>query len=276
MLKNKLTLLIHSCDKFSDLWPAHIKLLNQNWPDRGIRTILLTDKPRDDKYDGVEIIGAGDGKEITERIRHVLPLIGTEYILVTLDDYFPIYPIDSNKIERLIDIMDRCNYDYIRLFTEPKCPLNKTMDAGIYTYALNKDYRVNLYSGIWRKTFMGNTLNDSPMSAWDYEVSLTPTAAKLNAMCAMSKGCEFPILDVVRKGRLLRPAARYLKKHNLYNGDRPIMPLRDTIQLNLKICGQCIFRNLPEPVFNTVRKFMMLLGMKSFSGERKTNHITDN
>ena len=29
MLKNRLTLLIHSCDKFSDLWDAHIYLLNK-------------------------------------------------------------------------------------------------------------------------------------------------------------------------------------------------------------------------------------------------------
>lgn len=270
-MENRITLLIHSCHKFSDLWEAHVKLLNENWSDRNIRTIILTDSPEEISYDGVEIISAGEGKEITERIRHVLPLIDTEYVLVTLDDYFPIYSIDNRKIERLVNIMDRCEYDYIRLFAEPKCPLNKTNDKGIYTYSLDRDYRVNLYSGIWRKSFMKNTLSEYPMSAWDYEVSLTHNAARLGASCAMSKGNEFPILDVVRKGRLLRPAARYLRTYNLYQGSRPIMPLKDTIQLNFKIYGQRIFRNLPEPIFNGVRRFMMLLGMKSFSGERENN-----
>lgn len=270
MLKDRLTLLIHSCDKFSDLWDAHVSLLNKNWEDRGIRTIILTDTPRKDvDYPGVEVIGAGAGKEITERIRYILPLITTEYVLVTLDDYFPIYPINSEKIERLISIMDRNKYDYIRLFEEPKCDLNITDADGIYTYSLDSDYRVNLYSGIWRKSFMADTLSEKPMSAWDYEVSLTPKALELDAMCAMSKGNEFPILDVVRKGKLLRPAAKYLKKHNLYHGHRPVMSLKNTILLDFKIYGQKIFRKTPVPIFNTVRSVMMFLGMKSYSGERK-------
>ena len=270
MLNDKLTLLIHSCDKFSDLWDAHVKLLNANWPNREIRTIILTDKPRPDlNYPGIEIIAAGNGKEITDRIRYLLPLIKTEYVLVTLDDYFPIYPIDTSRINRLVDIMEERGYDYIRLFKEPKCHLFNTEDQKIFTYSLDRDYRVNLYSGIWRKTFISDTLSENSLTAWDYEVSLTPAAAKINAKCAMSKGNEFPILDVVRKGKVLRTAARYLRTHNLYIGDRQIMPLKDTILLNIKICGQRVFRNTPKPVFMAVRNIMMALGMKSFSGEKK-------
>ena len=67
MLNQNLTLLIHSCDKFSDLWDVHIKLLNQSWGDRNIRTIVLTDKPTDHKLPGVEIIASGEGDEITAR-----------------------------------------------------------------------------------------------------------------------------------------------------------------------------------------------------------------
>ncbi len=268
MLKNKLTLLIHSCDKFSDLWPAHIKLLNQNWPDRGIRTILLTDKPRDDKYDGVEIIGAGDGKEITERIRHVLPLIDTEYVLVTLDDYFPIYPIDTAKIERLVTVMNKVGYDYIRLFKEPTCcNLSRTSDKDIFSFTLDNEYVVNLYVGIWRKNFIANTLSEKSLSAWDYEVSLTPIAAQLSAKCAMSIGNEFPILDVVRKGKILRNAAQFLNRHGLYNGDRPIRTRKETVLLYVKTQMRKLLSYGPKPLFRFAQKSMICLGMKSFSGK---------
>ena len=44
MLKEKLTLVINSCDKFSDLWENHIDILNKSWPDREAETLLVTDK----------------------------------------------------------------------------------------------------------------------------------------------------------------------------------------------------------------------------------------
>ncbi len=269
MLKNKLTLLIHSCDKFSDLWPAHIKLLNQNWPDRGIRTILLTDKPRDDKYDGVEIIGAGDGKEITERIRHVLPLIDTEYVLVTLDDYFVTTPIDTARIARLVEIMEQEHYDYIRLYDRPHCPLTSSGHKGIYTYELDHDYRVNLYSGIWRKDFIERTLGDKVLNAWEFEVTLTERARNANGNCAVSHGKEFPILDVVRKGRILPKAWRYLKKNNLYEGDRTMYPYAGYFYLGVKTIVIRYVQKLPSPIYHSIKNFCVKLGTKSFSANSK-------
>lgn len=266
MYNNRLTILIHSCHKFSDLWAAHIKLLNKNWSDRNFRTVILTDAPENIEFENVEIISAGVGLEITDRIRHILPLIETEYVLVTLDDYFPIYPLHTQKIERLIDIMDCKGYDYIRLFPEPKCKLSATDDKDIFTYSLDGEYRVNLYSGIWRKSLIEKTLSPKSLTAWEYEVSLTPMAANCNAKCAMSKGEEFPIMDVVRKGKLLRPAARYLKNNHLYFGSRPIMSVSEVVKLWIKTNGQRILRYAPKSVFNTIRSTLMLMGMHSYGG----------
>lgn len=266
MQNSNLTVLIHSCHKFSDLWAAHIQLLNRNWPDRSCRTILLTDSTEDIEFNNVEIISAGQGLEITDRIRYVLPLIETEYVLVTLDDYFPIYPLSTAKIERLIAIMERNSYDYIRLYREPKCKLFPTVDKDIYTYTLDGEYKVNLYSGIWRKSFIEKTLSSQSLTAWEYEVSLTPNAAKLNAKCAMSKGREFPIMDVVRKGKLLRPAARYLTKNKLYFGSRPVMSISEVLKLSIKTSGQRILRLAPKPIFNSIRTLLMKFGMHSYGG----------
>ena len=49
MSKN-MTMLILSCDKFSDLWDGHIKLLEENWPDRDMETFIVTDAPSDKSY----------------------------------------------------------------------------------------------------------------------------------------------------------------------------------------------------------------------------------
>lgn len=267
-MNKRYTLLIHSCDKFSDLWDTHVKLLNQNWPDRNCPTYILTDSRNEQTFDKVDILSAGDGKEITERIKYALNFISTEYVIVTLDDYFPIYPIETERIERLIDIMDQKGYDYLRLFHLPKGGMSTTGNAGVYKLALNADYRVNLYVGIWRKDFMLRTLGDKILNAWEFEVTLTENARNANGNCAVSLGGEFPILDVVRKGRILPKAAKYLKRNNLYNGNRPIMPLTAYYKLGIKECGSRLLSKLPNPVYQMIKQCCVALGMKSFSANK--------
>ena len=64
MLKEKLTLVINSCDKFSDLWENHIDILNKSWPDREAETLLVTDKDTSASFEGVEIFSAGEKKRV--------------------------------------------------------------------------------------------------------------------------------------------------------------------------------------------------------------------
>ena len=66
-MENNFTVIISTCDKFSDLWDANIQLLNQNWADRNTETFLVTDKPTERKFENVKVIAAGEGTEITER-----------------------------------------------------------------------------------------------------------------------------------------------------------------------------------------------------------------
>ena len=257
-LEDKLSLMVHSCNKFSDLWDAHFNLLNKNWADRKVDTCLVTDSPTEKTFDSVTVFSAGEGKELSERIESVLPSIKTEYILVTLDDYFDIYPISSEKIANLVEIMDKEKLDYICIFERPKTTVKYKDYKNLYEVDLTKDYRVNLYPGIWRKDFMAKTIRE-PLNAWMYEVSLTPIAREVGARCAQIKGDEFPILDVVRKGKLLRKANRYLKKHDLYHGDRPVRTVKEEFALFVITWGN---RLLPRFVVNLAKK---VLHLKTFS-----------
>ena len=262
-MKDRLTLMIHTCDKFSDLWDAHMFLLNRNWADRGIDTFLITDEETIKTYDGVRVISTGSGKELSERTAAALPEIKTEYVLITLDDYFPIHPILSDRIERLVNIMDNEGLDYIRLFCDPNSHKKLCSYPGLYHIPLDCNYAVNLYQGIWRSSFLEKTVRE-PLNAWQYEVSLTKIAREIGAKCALSKGKEFEILDVVRKGKLLHKANRYLKKHDLYHGPRVVIARKEEIRI-------CIFNNakklLPKWVAQVVKRVMIKCGYHFYSGE---------
>lgn len=262
-LSGRLSLVVHSCDKFSDLWDAHFYLLNKNWRDRNIDSFLVTDRETDKKYEGVSVISAGEGKELSERTAAMLPEIKTEYALITLDDYFPIYTISSEKIERIVDIMDREKLDYVRLYLRPKYKRGdkwKEYDK-FYRVDPSRRYSVNLYVGIWRKSFIEKTVRE-PLNAWKYEVSLPKIAEEVGARCAMSIGKEFEILDVVRKGKLLNKANRYLKKHDLYHGDREVISRWYEIKLGIRTWG---IRIMPGAVTNFARALMIKTGHHYYS-----------
>ena len=119
-MNEDLSVIISTCDKFSDLWDANIQLLNQNWADRNMDTFLVTDKPTNRTFENVTVVAAGEGTEITERLKSVLPLIKTKYVLFTLDDYFLIQPIHNEEIIDDLQVMKKHRLDFLRIFVMSK------------------------------------------------------------------------------------------------------------------------------------------------------------
>lgn len=259
-LSEKLTLMIQTCEAFSDLWETHFRLLEESWPNCPVRRVLVTDAPTDAAFPGVEVFCAGPGKQFPARLAAVLPQIETDYILLTLDDYFPIHPISTAKLSRLAEIMDAENLDYIRLFSDPNSFRN-TEHKGLYEIDLSENYAVNLYPGIWRKAFLAQTL-ETETDIWTYEVSLTHTARRLNARCVLSKGKEFKILDVVRKGKLLHRANAYLKRRGLYRGSREVIHWWEEIRIFVFSAGK---RILPRPAAEWVKAQLRRRGFCFYS-----------
>ena len=138
-------------------------LFRSNWADRNVETFLVTDKPTDRTFENVTVVAAGEGTEITERLRAVMPLIKTEYVLFTLDDYFLTERISTQAVNEDIQIMEKHQIDYLRLFVMTMKSLRnrkaEELEQGIFLLDNHAgDYIVSLYAGIWRKDFMEKTL----------------------------------------------------------------------------------------------------------------------
>ena len=168
-------MLISSCDAYSDLWDGHVELLNRNWPERDFRVLLVTDKPIDRAYEGVEIVAAGAGTEMPQRIARTLDCVETPYVLLTLDDYYPVNRVREEGICSLLDQMGKLGIDYLRLFKRPRPKRKIPGHERLYWVDLDGNYRVNLYAGIWKAEFLKATVEEE-LNAWQYEVSLTGKA----------------------------------------------------------------------------------------------------
>ena len=259
--------IISTCDKYSDLWDAHVLLMNQNWTTRR-KTWLVTDAPTQRSLDGVELICAGVGTEITQRLKVALERVEAEYILFTLDDYFLTMPINEEALQRSLSVMREENLDYMLLFPSFRFELRREGAVeipghpGYYLRDTSEgNYKISLYPGLWRTDFMRKTL-DKPLNAWQYEVALTPMAHQMNARCAISNNHEFPFLDVIRKGKVLRKADRYFQRNPIYQSNRPVRTVWEEVKLDTRTW---IGRVLPKPLFKAAKRLMIKLGMEFYS-----------
>lgn len=263
MMNNKITLTIHTCNKFSDIWDVTLNLLNKNWPDRNMRSILVTDADTDRKFEGVEVFCAGASLDMPMRTKSIISEIDTEYLFFTLDDYLIIDKVNNDRINKLIEIMDRQKIDYLVFGDGHKT--KRILDAEEQIYELDlfsgEDYIVNLYPSIWRKSFMEKTLIE-PKNIWEYEVSLTRIAQKEKAVCCTANGSQFTMMDTIRKGKFLHKSYRYLKKHDLYHGSREVISY--WVEIKLFIMDK-IRHNFPKPVISMLKKIMRKFGYKFFS-----------
>ena len=261
-LRNKMTMLISSCDAYSDLWDGHVELLNRNWPKRDFEVYLVTDASNSRSFDGVEVFAAGSGKELPQRLGAVLARITTPYVLLTLDDYYPIVRIDESEIAQLITVMDALELDYVRLFKRPRAKRPVEGHRDLYWIDFDGNYRVNLYAGIWRVDFLRATISEE-LNAWQYEVSLTEKAIDYGARCVMSLGHEFETLDVVRKGKILLKARRYFRKDPVYVGNREAVPILYEAQIGVRTF---MTEHLPSGVIRLLKRVMVKFGSEFYTG----------
>lgn len=259
-LNEKLTMVISSCEAYADLWDHHVTLLRENWPDRAINAVIVTDQEHESRYPDVGIFAAGDSMEMPQRIRAFAKGCDSEYLLVTLDDYYVDRPIDTKKIQRAVSLMDEYGLDYLRFWPYPH---EKKRIEGVdkaFWIELEGNYKVNLYPAIWRKSFLEQTVKES-LSAWAYEVTLTETAKSLGAKCAYSVNGEFHIVDVIRKGKLLHPAKRFLDAKGL-KLDRELISWKQEIKLNIMYYGKEI---VPKPILRWVKAQLVKRGHRFIS-----------
>ena len=89
-------------------------------------------------------------------------------------------------------------------------------------------------------------------------------ARELNARCAISCRKDFPILDVIRKGKVLTKAREYFDKNPIYKGKRETMKRKDEIIIDIRTWLRVW---LPLPLFDLAKSIMRCRGYRFYSDE---------
>lgn len=249
-MDKEFTILINSCKKFSDMWENVLLLFDKYWPNHP-EIIILSDEP--DERRNIKNVLAING-EMSDRLIKVTDSIKTKYLFLSFDDYYPYKNIDDSKIRQIIDLMENDNLDYCRIFNEEKVKGKKIKPLKYQNMPLTKTYEVNFYPSIWKVESFKKVMKPKE-TIWKAEARITRRAKEQELKCICIDKSVFPHKDIVRKGKYLRSAYKFLRKNDLFISDRQVRSAKETLQLNTQIfVSRHAPKCLKEKIKNRLRK----------------------
>lgn len=171
-MRNDITILVSSCDAYSDLWDAFFELLTAHWKDLTYDIVLCTEtKDYSCRWADVRVFHPKDKNAAwTTRVREALQSVQTKYVLFLLEDFFFEKDIDTAGIEQCARWMDED--EKIAYFSFVPAPLEEEDRDNPYTgYNKKPDdglYRLNAMPAIWRRRRFIDFL-DTDVDAWRWE-----------------------------------------------------------------------------------------------------------
>ncbi len=161
------TVVVCSCDAYSDLWRPFFTLFFRHWPDCPWKIVLMSnervyDDPR------VETVAVGQLRSWSTELRAVLARVPTGHVLLVLDDFFFRSPVDQAAVAACFRAMLEREAVMFRLVRRPG-PDRRI--SGVSTYGeidSGAPYRVSTQGALWRKSTL-ETLLLPGESIWQFE-----------------------------------------------------------------------------------------------------------
>lgn len=195
----RLSIMVASCDKYSDLWHPFSTLFKKYWPDCPYDLTLITESPaskRDLIFNEVMACGrVGWGDRLAVALEHVK----TPYVLLLCDDYFLCDRVKNTKMEHFIDLAEKHAVGNLRLLQNPRHSGVFSAEEKLGFYNPKTAYCVATQAGIWNTEFL-KRLAKGYNSIWEFE-RLGSFRDDLNLPIIGTQMIEFPFEDVVHKGK---------------------------------------------------------------------------
>lgn len=258
------SILINSCAAFSDMWENIIFLYDKYWENH-LGLFILTDNKVDSVHYNNVISIKG---EMSDRLLKALDHVSTKFVFLSFDDYYPKTKVNVSKIESLLKEMEEKNIDYCRIYKKVKTKGKKESVLKYKKLPLKDIYEVNFYPSIWKVESLKKVLKLNE-EIWKAEARLTRRfrEAELNGIYVKDKG-TFEFVDVVRKGKYLRSAYRFLLKNDLFISSRKKRTIKETVALNTRIF---IADHAPKWIKNALKGIMHKRGKVYYSDYENTD-----
>lgn len=238
-ITKKLSILVLSCDKYSDLWDDFFNLKEKYWPDCPFDTYLATDT-LSYKREGVKVLHFGKIRTWSICASKAIEQISTPYIALFLEDAFIYKSIDTELILEDLKFAIDNDADFLTLERDYQRPYEQCAPH-IWRTPKNRKWGIDTSAAIWRKEFFLYQLEKSKCNAWQFEVNLcneaiTEKGLEGNIFYDDRKPFNISPVEIVRLGQLTPDGLRFFRKNGyvINTNGRPIMSEFRMIIYNIK------------------------------------------
>ncbi len=207
------SVLVCSCDAYSDLWTPFFTLFWRNWPDCPYPVYLGANRSH---YDDprVQTLQAGSDESWSKSLRLFLNRIDTEYVLFLLEDFFLTQRVSTAEINRHLEALHAFSGTALRLFPNPPPDRRANGHDSIGSIHYLAPFRVSAQAGIWNRAALLNLLRDGE-NAWEFELNATARSRSNPDGFYCTLRPVLPYVHVVERGRWFPHAARRFREANI-------------------------------------------------------------
>lgn len=239
------TIIISSCDKYSDLWAPCVKTYEKFWPDCPYKILLITESSVLESS-CVESLQLGSNDWSTLLLL-ALDRVKTDVVLLTLDDFFLKDTVENSLIEKLLYDFINYNYKMLRLIPRPGPDFSSDRSQLYGKIKDNARYKVSTQASFWSKDALRSVLRPGE-SPWEFETNGSERAKNLSDFYS-TYHVSFPYYHhVVERGKWFPWEVRRFKNFgiNIDLSAREIMSATETILWVLKKFISHVFNKLSK------------------------------
>jgi hypothetical protein len=181
-LRDKISILVSSCDLFYDVWLPNFCLWAKFWPDCPFTVYLITNHITLDEGP-IKNILVGDDQGWSSNLISALTQIPSPYVFYFQEDHFLLRPVDTKAVLHCARILLSSQADFFLfragtlkreievtidgriVYTGPKPELLIATDDNHYKYKVYRSLRCD--PAIWRKEALLKILKPGE-TAWDF------------------------------------------------------------------------------------------------------------
>jgi hypothetical protein len=260
-----LSVLVVSCDRYSDLWGPFFKLFKRFWPDCPFKVYLLSNTLKPDLA-GVRNLSTGEDISWSDNLLKALKDVPEEYVLLFIDDLFLYRQVDTKEVLRLFEwilyhgpncVRMNCYADNLPVANLP----DKRFSSLVGIVSPGCNYRVSTVLTVWKKEFLTSLLKAGE-SAWEFEANGSARSVHSDGFYSTWKN-YFPVVNSVIRGKWRMEAIRKIESLGIEfdKGRRPFMSKKEAFTLYLKERRSFLLALLPTRYRLKVKEFFIGMGL---------------
>lgn len=180
---NNCTLLVNTCDGYSDCWDGFFKLLKIQWPSFSLPTVLNTES-KSYSCEGLDIRVVNSKKKNApwgKRLINALKSIDTKYVLFALEDFYLEGPVDEDKLIECYAYMEKNpNIAVFGFFPTDDCANVESKEyPGFEKRPQNGEYRLNCQIALWNREKLISYIRPHE-NPWEWELYGSRRSSRYN------------------------------------------------------------------------------------------------